>query len=99
MDGSLSSRTRMTPATPASYIHAKVITVTPANGTATGFMGSENFSDPSMKYNRELGVMLDSTTDSQVLNTLQNAFDKDFSSTTLTTQLTPTNPQNIPRPG
>lgn len=78
------------------YIHAKVITVTPANGTATGFMGSENFSDPSMKYNRELGVMLDSTTDSQVLNTLQNAFDKDFSSTTLTTQLTPANPKNIP---
>lgn len=78
------------------YIHAKIITVSPASGSATGFVGSENFSDPSMQFNRELGVMLDSSTDGQVLNTLNQTFDTDFSTTALTTQLTPANPKNIP---
>jgi len=80
----------------ALYIHAKIITVSPASGSATGFVGSENFSDPSMQFNRELGVMLDSSTDDQALNTLNQTFDKDFSTTVLTTQLTPANPKNIP---
>ena len=78
------------------YIHAKIITVTSSDGSSKGFVGSENFSDPSMQFNRELGISLDSSTDQEVLGVLNNTFDTDFKTTAMTTQLTPANPTNIP---
>ncbi|MGC1419719.1 MAG: phospholipase D-like domain-containing protein [Acidimicrobiales bacterium] len=39
------------------YIHAKVICVDCNLGTATAFVGSENFSTSSLDYNRELGII------------------------------------------
>lgn len=78
------------------YIHAKMITVTASDGSTKGFVGSENFSGGSMGFNRELGISLDSSTDSSAISVLNSAFDTDFNTKTLTTQLTPASPKNIP---
>ena len=77
------------------YIHAKMITVT-SGGSTQGFAGSENFSGGSMGFNRELGIRLDSSTDSSAISVLNGTFDTDFNASALTTQLTPQNPKNIP---
>lgn len=39
------------------YVHAKIICVDCVAGRGTVFIGSENFSTPSLSYNRELGVI------------------------------------------
>jgi cardiolipin synthase A/B len=44
------------------YIHAKAIVVDAATPAARVFVGSENFSAQSLDRNRELGVVLRSTT-------------------------------------
>jgi phosphatidylserine/phosphatidylglycerophosphate/cardiolipin synthase-like enzyme len=56
----------------ALYIHAKAIVV---DGT-TAFVGSENFSTPSLDYNRELGVI---TTDSGVVSGVSSTLAADAS--------------------
>ena len=58
------------------YIHAKAIVVDCANGTcAKAFIGSENFSTGSVKYNRELGVIFDQA--SEVMK-VETAINTDF---------------------
>ena len=57
---------------PQLIMHAKMIVV---DGTK-GFVGSENFSSNSLDKNRELGLLL---TDQQVLSTLQQTFQQDWS--------------------
>jgi cardiolipin synthase A/B len=58
------------------YIHAKAIAVDCAGGTcARGFVGSENFSAGSLGYNREVGVIFDTTVE---LAKLKTAIDLDF---------------------
>lgn len=62
----------------STYIHAKMITVQPADGsTATGYVGSINFSDPSMNDNRELGIAL-GPADSAVITSMNGTFDHDY---------------------
>ena len=53
------------------YIHAKLIL---SDGTGA-FIGSQNFSASSLKYNRELGIML---SDSNLLNSLSTTFQSDW---------------------
>lgn len=57
------------------YIHAKVIL---ADG-ATGFIGSENFSNASLNENRELGLI---TTDSSILSSVGATLQSDYSNAT-----------------
>lgn len=65
----------------ALYIHAKSITVNGSDGTfKQGFVGSENFSDPSLQFNRELGLPLGAA-DTPVAQTILTTFDGDFGST------------------
>lgn len=45
----------------ALYIHAKVLVRDPGSSDQEAFAGSQNFSTESLRYNRELGVMLRST--------------------------------------
>jgi cardiolipin synthase A/B len=64
-----------TPSNP--YIHAKAILVDCVAGTcAKGFVGSENFSGGSLGYNREVGVVFDTTAE---LAKMKTAIDLDFS--------------------
>jgi cardiolipin synthase A/B len=42
----------------AIYIHAKVVVRDPGAGDQEAFAGSQNFSTESLRYNRELGVLL-----------------------------------------
>lgn len=80
----------------ALYIHAKAILVEGADGTFKGgFVGSENLSGPSMGDNRELGLPL-STDDTQVIDTIRQAFDADFSSQSNTAQWSKSNPSAVP---
>lgn len=80
----------------ALYIHAKLITVQHQDGTAQGFVGSENISTGSLTWNRELGLALDQS-DGDALGQLNAVFDTDFNTTgQYTTQLTKENPNNIP---
>ncbi len=63
------------------YIHAKAIVVdcaTPAT-CRRGFIGSENFSVGSLTYNRELGVIFDTSTE---LLKVKAAIDTDFANGT-----------------
>ncbi len=46
----------------ALYIHAKVIVRDPGSGAQEAFAGSQNFSTESLRYNRELGVVLEGGT-------------------------------------
>ena len=57
------------------YIHAKVILADYGTAAARAFIGSENFSVPSLTENRELGLV---TTDSGVLATLESILDGDY---------------------
>ena len=59
----------------ALYIHAKVVA---ADGTHA-FVGSENFSDASLDYNRELGVI---TSDAAVVSVLENTLSADATGAT-----------------
>jgi phosphatidylserine/phosphatidylglycerophosphate/cardiolipin synthase-like enzyme len=54
----------------ALYIHAKAVV---ADGK-TAFVGSENFSDASLDYNRELGII---TSDTAVVSTLETTLSAD----------------------
>lgn len=54
------------------YMHAKIIV---ADGH-TAFVGSENISAASLEHNRELGIIV---SDPNVLNTLQQTFQQDWS--------------------
>ena len=59
------------------YIHAKAIVVDCSGSTcARGFVGSENFSQGSLGYNRELGVLFDAGSE---LGKVKAAIDTDFS--------------------
>lgn len=58
------------------YIHAKMILV----DGARAFVGSENFSQDSLDYNRELGIVL---TDPKIIAALAATFDSDWKSATL----------------
>ena len=53
------------------YIHAKVI----VSDAALAFVGSENFSEPSLDKNRELGIVLSKP---DIISTIENAFNKDW---------------------
>ena len=80
----------------ALYVHAKSILLSDSAGNFKGgFVGSENLSNPSMDYNRELGLPLSSAT-VQTAGVIGGAFDSDFNSTTNTTRLDKSNPNNIP---
>lgn len=46
----------------ALYIHANVIVRDPGSGAQEAFAGSQNFSTESLRYNRELGVVLENGT-------------------------------------
>lgn len=54
------------------YMHAKIIIV----DGKKAFVGSENISTQSLDENRELGIII---SDNDVLNTLQQTFEKDWS--------------------
>jgi phosphatidylserine/phosphatidylglycerophosphate/cardiolipin synthase-like enzyme len=45
----------------ALYIHAKVLVRDPGASDQEAFAGSQNFSTESLRYNRELGIMLRSS--------------------------------------
>lgn len=80
----------------ALYIHAKAIMVNGADGAFKGgFVGSENLSNASMGYNRELGLPLTSA-DTQVISTIEQTFDGDFNSKTNTAQWNKSNPTAVP---
>ena len=57
------------------YIHAKVIVV----DGASAFVGSQNFSDASLDYNRELGVI---TTDPTLVDPIVRTVSSDFAGAT-----------------
>ncbi len=58
------------------YIHAKAVVVDCVSGTCTrAFVGSENFSAGSLGYNRELGVVFDTTSE---IAKVKAAIDTDF---------------------
>ena len=60
------------------YVHAKVVSLQPANGSPMqAYVGSSNFSNPSMNDNRELGVLL-AANDQAAITTMNQTFDTDF---------------------
>jgi phosphatidylserine/phosphatidylglycerophosphate/cardiolipin synthase-like enzyme len=60
------------------YIHAKVISVDAGTSRQRAFIGSENFSNSSLRYNRELGVV---TTNPAILTPLNATLASDFAGT------------------
>ena len=52
----------------AIYIHAKVILADYGTSAAKVFVGSENFSAASLRYNRELGVLTANATAVQAVS-------------------------------
>jgi PLD-like domain len=58
------------------YIHAKVVV---ADGT-TAFVGSQNFSESSLDYNRELGLV---TSDPAIVGPIARTVTSDFDSATV----------------
>jgi cardiolipin synthase len=58
------------------YIHAKVISVDAGTKQQRAFIGSENFSTSSLKYNRELGLI---TSNPVILTPLNEVLATDFS--------------------
>ena len=46
----------------ALYIHAKLLVRDPGLGDQEAFAGSQNFSTESLRYNRELGILVDRRT-------------------------------------
>jgi cardiolipin synthase len=63
-----------TPTAPL-YIHAKLILTDYGQSGQQAFVGSENFSSPSLTENRELGLTL---TDPAILQSLSTTFTSDF---------------------
>ena len=63
----------------AIYIHAKLILTDFGTPHAAAFLGSENFSSPSLDRNRELGLIL---TDAAILSSLEQTLTRDFESGT-----------------
>jgi cardiolipin synthase A/B len=63
-----------TPTAPL-YIHAKLILADYGQSGQQAFVGSENFSNPSLTENRELGLTL---TDPAILQSLNTTFASDF---------------------
>jgi phosphatidylserine/phosphatidylglycerophosphate/cardiolipin synthase-like enzyme len=63
-----------TPTAPL-YIHAKLILADYGQSGQEAFVGSENFSNPSLTENRELGLTL---TDPTILHSLNTTFSSDF---------------------
>jgi phosphatidylserine/phosphatidylglycerophosphate/cardiolipin synthase-like enzyme len=57
------------------YIHAKAIVADYGTPTASGFVGSENFSEASLEKNRELGLAL---TDAAILTSIHGTLTEDF---------------------
>ncbi|HEY6374009.1 MAG TPA: phospholipase D-like domain-containing protein, partial [Edaphobacter sp.] len=57
------------------YIHAKLILADYGQSGQVAFVGSENFSNPSLTQNRELGLTV---TDPGVLGALNTTFGSDF---------------------
>jgi cardiolipin synthase len=57
------------------YIHAKMILADYGQSGQVGFVGSENFSNPSLTENRELGLTV---TDPSILGALSTTFGSDF---------------------
>jgi cardiolipin synthase A/B len=60
----------------ALYIHAKVLVRDPGASDQEAFSGSQNFSTESLRYNRELGIVLHSGT---LVKELQAMIQRDFS--------------------
>jgi cardiolipin synthase A/B len=60
------------------YIHAKVISVDAGTPRQRAFIGSENFSNSSLRYNRELGLI---TTNPAILASLNATMASDFAGT------------------
>ena len=56
------------------YIHAKGIFV----DNKIAFLGSENFSEPSLDSNRELGILISNP---EIVSSLENTFEKDWTGT------------------
>ena len=63
------------PPTAPLYIHAKLILADYGQSGQEAFVGSENFSNPSLTENRELGLTL---TDPAILQSLDTTFSSDF---------------------
>jgi cardiolipin synthase len=83
------------------YIHAKAMLLSRDGAFVRGFVGSQNFSDPSMQFNRELGIPLDLTY-ADVAAKIGQSFDADFTfqggtpDRPSTAQLTRSNPSTVP---
>lgn len=58
------------------YIHAKVLVRDPGLGDQEAFAGSQNFSTESLRYNRELGMVM---TSGQQVRQLQTLIENDYS--------------------
>lgn len=57
------------------YIHAKVLVSDAGTSAQVAFVGSQNFSTESLRYNRELGILLrESTVDSQLAAMIDHDF-------------------------
>lgn len=83
------------------YIHAKAMLLSRDGIFMRGFVGSQNFTDPSMQFNRELGIPLDLAY-ADVAAKIGQSFDADFAfqggTTDLphTARLTKSNPDSVP---
>ncbi len=80
------------PSDASLYIHAKVIV---ADGTRA-FVGSQNFSDASLNYNRELGII---TTDPALVRPLVTTLESDFGGATAFRSGTGSPPPGTSPPG
>ena len=85
------------------YIHAKAMLLSDPEGNfVAGFVGSQNFSEVSMTFNRELGIQL-TPAYADVAATIAESFDADFAfqkwyspDLPYTAQLTKDNPGTVP---
>jgi phosphatidylserine/phosphatidylglycerophosphate/cardiolipin synthase-like enzyme len=66
---------RVYAASASLYIHAKVLVSDSGTSAQLAFVGSQNFSTESLRYNRELGILLRS---SAVVSQLTTMVDQDF---------------------
>jgi cardiolipin synthase len=57
------------------YIHAKAIIADDGTGNARAFVGSENFSVPSLDLNRELGILI---VRPDIITSLERTFNRDW---------------------
>jgi cardiolipin synthase len=68
----------------ALYIHAKAIVVDPGTANARLFVGSQNASEASLLYNRELGLILTSAKAPSVFSGISATITKDFNAAPIT---------------